>query len=74
MDNALSSLCKSNQNDIQVPTNQFLLNFIWINIKVCICLSICISIGKKYSLFLKFSIKTPKSKIDPLGIFLLDKF
>lgn len=36
MDNALSSLCKSNQNNIQVPTNQFLLNFIWINIKVYI--------------------------------------
>jgi len=37
MDNALSSLRKSNQDNVQVPTNQFLLNFIWINIKVSVC-------------------------------------
>jgi hypothetical protein len=34
MDLALSSLCSSNQDNVQMPTNQFLLNFIWINIKV----------------------------------------
>lgn len=34
MDLALSSLSSSNQDNVQMPTNQFLLNFIWINIKV----------------------------------------
>lgn len=38
MDNALSSLRKSNQSNELVPTNQFLLNFIWINIKVSVCI------------------------------------
>ncbi|VVC34381.1 Armadillo-type fold,Domain of unknown function DUF2428, death-receptor-like,Armadillo-like helical [Cinara cedri] len=40
MDNALSSLIESTQDNVQIPTNQFLLNFIWINIKIC-CDSAC---------------------------------
>lgn len=42
MDNALSSLRTSTQDKSQVPTNQFLLNFIWINIKVCNCYSLVV--------------------------------
>ncbi|XP_060866552.1 uncharacterized protein LOC132942288 [Metopolophium dirhodum] len=49
MDLALSSLCSSNQDNVQMPTNQFLLNFIWINIKIC-----C-DVASKYAVMLAIS-------------------
>ncbi|XP_050538318.1 uncharacterized protein LOC126903844 isoform X2 [Daktulosphaira vitifoliae] len=35
MDIALSSLCQTSKENVQTPTNTFLLNFLWINIKIC---------------------------------------
>ncbi|XP_026805528.1 uncharacterized protein LOC113548708 isoform X2 [Rhopalosiphum maidis] len=49
MDDALSSLRTSNQDNVQIPTNQFLLNFIWINIKIC-----C-DVASKYAVMLAIS-------------------
>ncbi|XP_022169134.1 tRNA (cytidine(32)-2'-O)-methyltransferase non-catalytic subunit TRM732 [Myzus persicae] len=49
MDVALSSLRISNQDNVQIPTNQFLLNFIWINIKIC-----C-DVASKYAVMLAIS-------------------
>ncbi|XP_050424427.1 uncharacterized protein LOC126835709, partial [Adelges cooleyi] len=46
MEIALSSLSESKQDNKQTPTNMFLLNFIWINIKIC-----C-DVASKYAIML----------------------